>query len=82
MLAHRALSDTANGNLSVNFRSKELAALREDLRFNQRRLLLAVTGGSLLIGGSVLLAAGALPMLASLFAVTGMILLGMSWFIA
>jgi ubiquinone biosynthesis protein len=81
MLAHRALSDAANGKLTVNFRSHEMDALRQDLRFNQRRLLMAVTGGSLLVCGSVVLAAGVLPMLASLSAIAGLTLLGMAWII-
>jgi ubiquinone biosynthesis protein len=82
MLAHRALSDTATGKLSVNFRSDELDALRQDIRINQRRLLTTLTGGSLLICGSVLLAAGVLPMVASLSTVIGVILLAVAWIIS
>ncbi len=79
MLAHRVLSDTANGKLTVNFQSRELDALRRDLALNQRRVLMGVTGGSLLICGTLLLAAGVLPILASLSALTGSILLGIAW---
>ena len=79
MLAHRALSDTANGKLTLNFRSHELAALRQELRVNHRRMLMGMTGGSLLIGGSILLAASLVPVLAGLATVAGVSLLGLAW---
>jgi len=70
MLVHRALADVVGGKLAVEFRSRELAGLREELRRNQRRNLAGIAGGSLLISGSLLL--GAMPVAAGLCAALGL----------
>jgi ubiquinone biosynthesis protein len=82
MLAHRALSDAANGKLNVNFHSRELAALHRDLQRHQRGTLLSVTGGSLLISGAVLLASGSAAILGAISAVLGTLLLTGAWLIS
>lgn len=48
MLVHRTLTDFASGNTKIQFQSKELESLRNELRYNQRR-------NSSLFAGSVLL---------------------------
>jgi ubiquinone biosynthesis protein len=82
MLAHRALSDTANGKLNVNFHSRELVALHRDLQRHQRGTLLSVTGGSLMISGAVLLASGSAAILGAISAVLGTLLLTGAWLIS
>jgi ubiquinone biosynthesis protein len=82
MLAHRALSDAANGKLNVNFHSRELAALHRDLQRHQRGTLLSVTGGSLLISGAVLLASGSAAILGAISALLGTLLMTGAWLIS
>jgi ubiquinone biosynthesis protein len=79
MLAHRLLSDAANGKLNVTLHSPELETLQRDLQRQQRRTLLAITGGSLLIGGAVLLGGSVIPGLATVSAVLGLVLLAVAW---
>lgn len=80
MLAHRTLSDTANGRLNVNFHSRELGAWRQDQQQHQHKLRLGITGGSLVISGAVLLGGGVLTGLGALAGVLGLLLLAGSWF--
>jgi len=79
MLVHRALSDAAHGRLKVQFHSPEITALQRDMQRHQRRTLLGITGGALLISGAVLLSAGALPGLAILASSAGAALLAGAW---
>ena len=79
MLAHKTLNETANGKLTVNFRSPQLASLQESLLRNQRILRRSIAGGSLLISGSLLLTTGALAGLGSVAATLGLLLLGWAW---
>ncbi len=79
MLAHRLLSETASGQLRVNFQSAELRALQNELQRQHRRLLAAITGGALLVAGGVLLAEGVLAAPASLAALVGILLLAGAW---
>ena len=79
MLVHRALSETANGRLSLNFNSPQLDQLSRDFRQQQRRLLLGVAGGSLLMSAAILLAAGVHSGLAGLAIVSGALLFGLAW---
>ena len=79
MLAHRALSETAHGRLSVNFNSPQLDQLTRDFRQQQRRLLLGVAGGSLLVSAAILLAAGVYSVVAGLAIVSSALLFGLSW---
>jgi ubiquinone biosynthesis protein len=79
MLVHRALSETAHGRLNLNFHSPQLEELGRDLRQHQRRLLLGVAGGSLLVSAAILLAAGVYSALAGLAIVSSALLFGLSW---
>lgn len=76
-LAYRVLHDAAAGDLSVRWRSPQVDALRLELRRNQRRTVLAIAGGALLVSGAVLVtAAGGLSTLA---AGAGLALLAAAW---
>ncbi|MGZ8247618.1 AarF/UbiB family protein, partial [Methylomagnum sp.] len=77
-LIHRAIADVANGKLEVNFKSRELEELRQDMRRNQRRTVAGITGGALLISAAVLLGAG-LPVLAGLGGIIGAVFLVGAW---
>lgn len=77
-LIHRAIADVANGKLEVNFKSRELDELRQDMRRNQRRTAAGITGGALLICAAVLLGAG-LPVLAGVGGVLGAVCLVGAW---
>lgn len=61
MLAHKLLSESAQGKLKVKIQSETLETLREDLMFQQKRLLLAISGGSVLMSGSLLMTFGRWP---------------------
>ncbi|NBT45769.1 MAG: ubiquinone biosynthesis regulatory protein kinase UbiB [Gammaproteobacteria bacterium] len=61
MLAHKLLSESAQGKFRVKIQSETLEALREDLMFQQKRLLLAISGGSVLMSGSLLMTFGHWP---------------------
>ena len=61
MLAHKLLSESAQGKLRVKIQSETLEALREDLMFQQKTLLLAISGGSVLMSGSLLMTFGRWP---------------------
>ncbi len=50
-LAYRVLNDAANGRLELQWQSRQLDALRDELREANRRTVGAVGGGSLLLGG-------------------------------
>ena len=63
-LAYRTLSDAVEGRLRVRWESPELEALRLDLRRHNRRSVGAVTGGSLLLSGTLIVVLGP-PVLAS-----------------
>ena len=77
MLVHKVLADAASGKLEVNFQSRELEAIQQDLRRNQRRTLAGITGGALLIGAAVLL--GAMPTAAGMLGILGAIFLVGAW---
>lgn len=79
MLAHKTLNEAANGKLTVNFRSSQLASLQESLHRNQRIMRRSIAGGSLLISGSLLLTTGALAGPGSVAATLGLLLLGWAW---
>lgn len=77
-LAYKVLKDTAEGNLQVRWQSDELQQLDQRLKSNQRQLLQAIGGGSLLVSGSVLwgtATTAAVAGLASGFAAVGLLLL-------
>jgi ubiquinone biosynthesis protein len=63
-LAYRALSDAVDGRLRMRWESPELDGLRRDLRRHSRRTVAAVTGGSLLVSGALIVTLGP-PILSS-----------------
>jgi ubiquinone biosynthesis protein len=63
-LAYRALNDAVDGRLRVRWESPDLEGLRRDMRRHNRRTVGAVTGGSLLLSGSLIVTLGP-PVLAS-----------------
>ena len=63
-LAYRALGDAVEGRLRVRWESPDLEGLRRDMRRHNRRTVGAVTGGSLLLSGSLIVTLGP-PVLAS-----------------
>jgi ubiquinone biosynthesis protein len=63
-LAYRALNDAVDGRLRVRWESPDLEGLRRDMRRHNRRTVGAVTGGSLLVSGSLIVTLGP-PVLAS-----------------
>jgi ubiquinone biosynthesis protein len=57
-LAYRALNDAVDGRLRVRWESAELDGLRRELRGHNRRTVGAVTGGSLLLSGTLIVTLG------------------------
>jgi len=57
-LAHRVLSDAARGRLQVRWQPDEMARLRAEIRQGSRRTSAMVAGGSLFIGGALLVTLG------------------------
>jgi len=57
-LAYRALGDAVEGRLRVRWESPDLEGLRRDMRRHNRRTVGAVTGGSLLLSGSLIVTLG------------------------
>ena len=55
MLAHRALTETVNGKVRIQFESETLETLRKEAQESHRRLLVGISGSGLLITGAVLL---------------------------
>jgi ubiquinone biosynthesis protein len=56
-LAYRVLKDAAEGNLEIKWQSDELLKLQKQLNANHRQNVAAISGGSLLVSGSILFAA-------------------------
>jgi len=54
MLLHRTLQQAADGKLRVQWQSRELEKLREQMRRSSHRSLSAILGGSLLISASLI----------------------------
>ena len=54
-LAYQLLHDSVNGQLSVQWRSKELAQLHDQIKTNHRSTTSAIIGGSCLISAAILL---------------------------
>lgn len=83
MLAYRGLNDAVNGKLTLNLHAPDLVALHRNLERQQRRMLMCVTGGSVMVSGAILLAAGAVFSWAAIACVlTGIVLLTSAWFIS
>ncbi len=58
LLLHRVLRDAAEGRLEVNWKSEELSRLRKELRENHRITVSTISGGTMLISGTLLLTLG------------------------
>ena len=82
-LAHEALRRLTGGELELEWKSRDLRRLREEIRQNQRRLYFAVAGGGLLIAAPLIGAVGLftaefwglIPWAGGLTAVAGAVLL-------
>lgn len=78
-LIHRTLENAATGKLTVNFESRELEQIRQEIARNRRRLLTGITGGALVISAAVL--SGSAPLaLAGITGTLGVLLLVGAWF--
>jgi ubiquinone biosynthesis protein len=58
ILLHKVLNDAAEGKLELIIKSDELTELRKDTKRNHRSLVTTISGGSMLIAGSMLLTLG------------------------
>ncbi len=58
LLLHRVLRDASEGRLEVNWKSEDLNRLRRELRENHRVTISAISGGTMLISGTLLLTLG------------------------
>ncbi|TVT59786.1 MAG: ubiquinone biosynthesis regulatory protein kinase UbiB [Sedimenticola thiotaurini] len=58
ILLHKVLVDAAEGRLELNWKSEELEKLRADSKMHQRNLIGAISGGTLLITGTLTLLLG------------------------
>ncbi|WP_428606412.1 ubiquinone biosynthesis regulatory protein kinase UbiB [Sedimenticola sp.] len=58
ILLHKVLRDASEGRLELNWKSTELEQLRRDAQRHQRRLITAVSGGTLLLTGTLMLLLG------------------------
>jgi len=57
LLAYRVLKDAADGNLKIQWQSDELLELQKQIKANHRQTITAISGGSMLVSGSILFAA-------------------------
>ena len=55
LLAHQVMKDAVNGQLEVQWRSKELEQLRDQMQRNHRRSIAAITGSGFIISAAILL---------------------------
>ena len=58
ILLHRVLSDASAGKLKLQWQSDELEDLHQTLRENHQNTVSAISGGAMLISGSLLLSLG------------------------
>lgn len=58
ILLHKVLVDASEGRLELNWKSEELEKLRADSKKHQRNLIGAISGGTLLITGTLTLLLG------------------------
>ncbi|VAX07476.1 Ubiquinone biosynthesis regulatory protein kinase UbiB [hydrothermal vent metagenome] len=58
LLAHRVIKDAAEGNLELNWKSKELEQFRKDAKRTSQQTIVAISGGSMLIAAALLLTLG------------------------
>jgi ubiquinone biosynthesis protein len=87
ILLHKVLNDAAEGRLELIIKSEELAKLRKETRENHRNMVSTISGGSMLIAGSMLLTLGPSILLpanitfaaGAAFVVLGGLILVQSW---
>ncbi|MGH9800377.1 MAG: ubiquinone biosynthesis regulatory protein kinase UbiB, partial [Blastocatellia bacterium] len=53
-LAHRVLQDTLNGQLELNWKSRQLEEIQLQLAHNNRRTIRAISGSAFIISGAIL----------------------------
>ncbi|MES9900439.1 MAG: ubiquinone biosynthesis regulatory protein kinase UbiB [Sedimenticola sp.] len=58
LLAHKVLSDAANGRLELKWQSDELEKLRRDLLQSRQQTVASISGGAMLISGCLMLTLG------------------------
>lgn len=79
ILLHKVLNDAAEGKLELIINSDELTKLRKETKENHRNMVATISGGSMLIAGSMLLTLGPsilLPANITLTAGAAFVLLG------
>ncbi len=54
-MAYKVLSDAANGELEINWKSKQLEDIKQQMARNHRKSILAICGGSMLIAAAIIL---------------------------
>ncbi len=75
ILLHRVLSDASAGKLKLQWQSDELEDLHQTLRENHQNTVSAISGGAMLISGSLLLSLGpSLFLNTALVTTTGIVL--------
>ncbi len=70
ILLHKVLNDAAEGRLELQLKSDELNRLRQETKENHRNMVSTVSGGAMLISGSMLLTLGPSILLPATFTVT------------
>lgn len=70
ILLHKVLNDTAEGRLELVIKSDELSRMRLEAKGHHRTLVSAISGGSMLISGSMLLTLGPSILLPATFTIT------------
>jgi ubiquinone biosynthesis protein len=58
ILLHKVLNDAAEGKLELIIKSEELTKLRKETKENHRNMVSTISGGAMLIAGSMLLTLG------------------------
>jgi len=87
ILLHKVLNDAATGHLEVSLKSKQLEEMQTELRENHRKMTETISGGALLISGtlfltlgpSILLPASVVTPLGAILGATGGIILLQTW---
>lgn len=54
-MAYKVLSDAANGELEIKWKSKQLDEIKQQMASNHRKSILAICGGSMLISAAIIL---------------------------
>jgi len=54
-MAYQVLSDAANGELEIKWKSKQLEEIKQQMAKNHRKNIMAICGGSLVVSGAIIL---------------------------